>query len=143
MSLAVRASRTLETAVNNVWNRGLVLVATQETAVAVGATDNNDAKASFSTDGASCVDVAAPGVAVFSTFPNHPFALASQYNRSQGVLHLQRYLNVRANRRGHRRPGLEYQSCCKPGVSAREGRINLRDEVRPGDLLEIRQGQRM
>jgi thermitase len=98
MSLAVRASRTLETAVNNAWSRGVVLVAAAGNGgneskfypgaylnvIAVGATDNNDAKASFSTYGASWVDVAAPGVAVFSTFPNHPFALASQYNRSQG-----------------------------------------------------------
>ena len=45
---------------------------------------DNDAKASFSSYGASWMDVAAPGVAVYSTFPNHRFALASQYNRSQG-----------------------------------------------------------
>lgn len=98
MSLAVGASITLETAVNNAWNAGVVLVAAAgnggnenkfypgayPNVIAVGATDNNDAKASFSTYGASWVDVAAPGVSVYSTFPNHRFALASQYNRSQG-----------------------------------------------------------
>ncbi|MHA7289133.1 S8 family serine peptidase [Arthrobacter sp. MDT3-24] len=98
MSLAVGASITLETAVNNAWNAGVVLVAAAgnggnenkfypgayPNVIAVGATDNNDAKASFSTYGASWVDVAAPGVNVYSTFPNHRFALASQYNRSRG-----------------------------------------------------------
>jgi thermitase len=52
--------------------------------IAVAATDNNDAKASFSTYGAKWVDVAAPGVSVYSTFPNHPFALQTTYNRSEG-----------------------------------------------------------
>lgn len=90
MSLAVRASRTLEIAVNKAWNKNVVLVAAagnggNQTAmypgaypnvIAVGATDNADAKASFSTYGASWVDIAAPGVAVFSTFPNHESVLA-------------------------------------------------------------------
>jgi len=98
MSLGVRASRTLEAAVNNAWNKGVVLVAAAgnggnqtkiypgayPNVIAVGATDNNDAKASFSTYGASWVDIAAPGVNVYSTFPNHPFVLATQNNRSQG-----------------------------------------------------------
>ncbi|TLM80972.1 peptidase S8 [Pseudarthrobacter sp. NamE2] len=96
MSLGVRSSRTLETAVNNAWNKGVVLVAAAgnggnqtkiypagyTNVIAVGATDNNDAKASFSTYGSSWVDIAAPGAAVYSTFPNHDFALAGQYNRS-------------------------------------------------------------
>ncbi|MGX5716362.1 S8 family serine peptidase [Arthrobacter sp. MAHUQ-56] len=98
MSLGVRASKTLETAVNNAWNKGVVLVAAAgnggnqakiypgayTNVIAVGATDNNDAKASFSTYGASWVDIAAPGVNVFSTFPNHPFVLASQNHRALG-----------------------------------------------------------
>ncbi|HEX9228576.1 MAG TPA: S8 family serine peptidase, partial [Arthrobacter sp.] len=81
MSLGVRASRTLETAVNNAWNKGVVLVAAAgngnnqakiypgayPNVIAVAATDNSDAKASFSTYGASWVDVAAPGVNVYST----------------------------------------------------------------------------
>lgn len=97
MSLGQRASRTLEKAVNNAWNQGAVLVAAAgngsnqtkiypggyDNVIAVAATDNNDAKASFSTYG-SWVDVAAPGVNVYSTFPNHPFYLSSKYNRSQG-----------------------------------------------------------
>jgi thermitase len=98
MSLGVRASRTLETAVNNAWSQGVVLVAAAgnggnqtkiypgayPNVIAVAATDNTDAKASFSTYGASWVDVAAPGANVYSTFPNHPFYLGTQNGRSQG-----------------------------------------------------------
>ncbi len=98
MSLGVRASRTLETAVNNAWSQGVVLVAAAgngsnqtkiypgayPNVIAVAATDNTDAKASFSTYGASWVDVAAPGVNVYSTFPNHTFVLGTQNNRSFG-----------------------------------------------------------
>ena len=96
MSLGVRASRTLETAVNNAWSKGVVLVAAAgnggnqtkiypgayPNVIAAAATDNNDLKASFSTYGASWVDIAAPGVNVYSTFPNHAFALAGPNNRS-------------------------------------------------------------
>ena len=98
MSLGVRASRTLETAVNNAWSKGVVLVAAAgnggnqskiypgayPNVIAVAATDNTDAKASFSTYGASWVDIAAPGVNVYSTFPNHAFVLGTQNNRSFG-----------------------------------------------------------
>ncbi|MDQ0822325.1 thermitase [Arthrobacter sp. V4I6] len=98
MSLGQRvSSRTLETAVNNAWNAGAVVVAAAGNAgtqakiypgaypnvIAVAATDNTDAKASFSTYG-KWVDVAAPGVNVYSTFPNHPFVLGTQNGRSQG-----------------------------------------------------------
>lgn len=98
MSLVVGASSTLQTAVNNAWNKGVVLVAAAGNSgnstmvypaaypnvIAVGATDNWDRKASFSTFGSGWVDVAAPGVAVYSTFPNHRFTLARENNRSQG-----------------------------------------------------------
>jgi thermitase len=98
MSLGQRvSSRTLEAAVNNAWNEGVVIVAAAGNAgtqakiypgaypnvIAVAATDNNDAKASFSTYG-KWVDVAAPGVNVYSTFPNHPFVLGTQNGRSVG-----------------------------------------------------------
>jgi thermitase len=98
MSLGTRKSRTLESAVNNAWNKGVVLVAAAgnggnqtklypaayPNVMAVAATDNNDAKATFSTYGASWVDIAAPGVNVYSTFPNHTFVLGTQNNRSFG-----------------------------------------------------------
>ena len=98
MSLGQRvSSRTLEAAVNNAWNAGAVIVAAAGNAgtqakiypgaypnvIAVAATDNTDAKASFSTYG-NWVDVAAPGVNVYSTFPNHTFVLGTQNNRSMG-----------------------------------------------------------
>ncbi|WP_461174184.1 S8 family serine peptidase [Arthrobacter sp. Z1-9] len=98
MSLGVRSSRTLESAVNNAWSKGAVLVAAAgnggnqtkiypggyANVIAVAATDNSDAKASFSTYGASWVDITAPGVNVYSTFPNHTFVLGTQNNRSLG-----------------------------------------------------------
>jgi thermitase len=40
--------------------------------ISVAATDRNDRKASFSNFGAAWVDLAAPGVAILSTLPNHP-----------------------------------------------------------------------
>jgi thermitase len=98
MSLGqLSSSRTLESAVNNAWNKGAVIVAAAgntgdqtpvypgayPNVIAVAATDNNDAKASFSTYG-SWVDVAAPGVSIYSTFPNHPFVIGTQNGRSQG-----------------------------------------------------------
>ncbi len=78
------ASSTLEAAVNYAWSKGVVLVAAAgndgKTApvypayyancIAVAATDQNDVKASWSNYG-SWVDVAAPGVSIFSTLPNH------------------------------------------------------------------------
>jgi thermitase len=98
MSIGVRASRTLETAVNNAWSKGVVLVAAAgnggnqtkiypgayPNVIAVAATDNKDAKADFSTYGASWVDIAAPGVNVYSTFPNHKFVIGTQNKRSFG-----------------------------------------------------------
>lgn len=99
MSLGMRvSSRTLETAVNNAWNQGVVLVAAAGNAgtpaqiypgaypnvIAVAATDNKDDKASFSSYGAKWVDIAAPGVNVYSTFPIHPFVLGTQNGRSTG-----------------------------------------------------------
>lgn len=98
MSLGQRvSSRTLEIAVNDAWSAGAVIVAAAGNAgtqakiypgaypnvIAVAATDNTDAKASFSTYG-KWVDVAAPGVSVYSTFPNHEFYLGTQNGRSQG-----------------------------------------------------------
>jgi thermitase len=98
MSLGQRvSSRALEAAVKDAWARGAVIVAaagnggTQAkfypgaypNVIAVAATDNNDAKASFSTYG-KWVDVAAPGVSLYSTFPNHDFYLGTQNGRAQG-----------------------------------------------------------
>jgi len=87
-------SATLENAVNYAWNKGVVVVAAAgnsgnpsktypaayTNAIAVAATNNKDQKASFSSYSARWVDVAAPGVDIFSTFPNHPYKI----NKSLG-----------------------------------------------------------
>lgn len=98
MSLGQRvSSRTLEAAVNNAWNQGVVIVAAAGNAgtqaqvypgaypnvIAVAATDNKDAKASFSTYG-KWVDVAAPGVRVYSTLPDYATVLGAQNSLSPG-----------------------------------------------------------
>lgn len=78
-------SATLEAAVNAAAARGVLVVAAAGNSnstsfnypaaypacLAVGATDSADRRASFSTYGPSWVDVAAPGVNIFSTLPNH------------------------------------------------------------------------
>ncbi len=83
-----RKSRTLEDAVNYAWGKGVVLIAAAgnsdnpsptypakyENCIAVAATDSSDQKASFSSYG-SWVDVAAPGVDIYSTFPTHEYAI--------------------------------------------------------------------
>ncbi len=77
-------SKTLQNAVNYAWNRGVILTAAAgnsgsqspsypayySNVIAVGATDQNDQKASWSNYG-KWVDVAAPGVNIFSTLPSH------------------------------------------------------------------------
>ena len=100
MSLGAKAkSRTLEDAVNYAWKKGVVLVAAAgndgnsspnypayyTNCIAVAATDHNDQKASFSQYG-KWVDVAAPGVDIFSTFPNHSCVLGkNNYGYGSGT----------------------------------------------------------
>lgn len=81
-------SRTLENAVKYAWNKGVVLAAAAGNSgnssptypayyanvIAVAATDENDRRASWSSYG-KWVDVAAPGVNIFSTFPNHTYVI--------------------------------------------------------------------
>jgi len=90
-------SKTLEKAVNYAWGQGVVLAAAAgnsdnpsptypakyENSIAVAATDSNDQKASFSSYG-SWVDVAAPGVDIYSTFPNHPYTIGKSPNYDYG-----------------------------------------------------------
>lgn len=91
-------SRTLESAVNYAWNKGVVLTGAAgnsgnqsktypgayKNVIAVAATNNKDQKASFSSYGAKWVDVAAPGVNIFSTFPNHPYTINKSLNYDFG-----------------------------------------------------------
>ena len=83
-------SQTLLNAVNYAWNNGVVVVAAAgnsstsapsypayySNTIAVAATDSNDQKASFSNYG-SWVDVAAPGVSIYSTYKNNSCATLS------------------------------------------------------------------
>ena len=91
-------SRTLESAVNYAWSKGVVVVAAAgncgcqskiypaayKNVIAVAATNNQDKKASFSSYGAKWVDLAAPGENIFSTFPNHPYAINKSLNYDYG-----------------------------------------------------------
>ncbi len=77
-------SNTIEAAIEEAWNQGVVVVAAAgnagvsqpfypaayERVIAVAATDRTDTKASFSNYG-EWVDVAAPGVEILSTAPDH------------------------------------------------------------------------
>lgn len=86
-------STTLKNAVNYAWNNGAVLAcaagnsgisaksypAAYDRCIAVAATDENDAKASFSNYGSKWVDVAGPGVRILSTMPNTTVYLNTQY----------------------------------------------------------------
>jgi len=88
ISLSIGAdlpSSTLQAAIDSAWGRGAVLTcaagnnytatprypAAYPNCIAVGATDNRDAKAIFSNYGADWVDLAAPGQYLLSTAPNH------------------------------------------------------------------------
>ena len=91
-------STTLKNAVNYAWNKGVVIVAAAgndgrslanypayyTNCIAVAASDQNDAKASFSNYG-SWVDVAAPGVSILSTIPNHDNYISTNYLNNEKV----------------------------------------------------------
>ena len=84
------STTTLENAVNYAWNNGSTVVAaagndgvsttfepaSYENAIAVGAVDSNNQKASFSNYG-TWVDVTAPGVDIAATVPNNGYAYMS------------------------------------------------------------------
>lgn len=90
-------STTLKNAVDYAWSRGVVLACAAgnsgtsaksypgayNNCIAVAATDENDAKASFSNYGSKWVDVAGPGVRILSTMPNSTVYLNTQYGYFQ------------------------------------------------------------
>ncbi|WP_408009872.1 S8 family peptidase [Pseudalkalibacillus sp. A8] len=92
-------SQTLEEAVNYAWEQGSVVVAAAgnestplpsypayyENAIAVAATDQDDALAYFSNYG-TWVDIAAPGVDIYSTIPNGGYASYSGTSMASPVV---------------------------------------------------------
>lgn len=86
-------SQTLEDAINYAWNKGAVVncaagnngnanrmyPAYYNNCIAVAATDSGDKKTSWSNFG-NWVDVAAPGIDIFSTLPNHKNKISSSRN---------------------------------------------------------------
>lgn len=92
------SSRTLKNAVDYAFGKGAVLAcaagnsgntsptypAYYPNCIATAATDQNDQKASFSSYGKRWVDVAAPGVNIFSTFPNHSYVIGKNLNYDYG-----------------------------------------------------------
>ncbi|MDO8452246.1 MAG: S8 family peptidase [bacterium] len=89
-------SNTLRDAVNYAWNRGAVLAAaagndggggkyypaSYPVVMSVAATDYNDNTASFSNFNSE-VDISAPGVNVYSTFPTSDFTIGTLHGRSK------------------------------------------------------------
>lgn len=92
------SSKTLSRAVDYAWDKGAVLVAaagnssgskkeypaSYANCIAVAATDQNDNKAYFSNFG-KWVDVAAPGVRIYSTLPNHSNHMGTDYGYLDGT----------------------------------------------------------
>ncbi|MFC7395373.1 S8 family peptidase [Scopulibacillus cellulosilyticus] len=92
-------SKTLQDAVNYAWNKGSVVVAAAGNAgstlpsypayyshvIAVAATDKNDKLASFSNRG-KWVDLAAPGVDIYSTVPGGNYARLSGTSMASPVV---------------------------------------------------------
>lgn len=92
-------TQTLQSAVDYAWGKGSVVIAAAgnegvsspsypayyTNAIAVAATDQNDRKASFSNFG-TWVDIAAPGVNIYSTTPNNQYASFSGTSMASPVV---------------------------------------------------------
>lgn len=95
-------SRTLENAVNYAWNKGVVLAAAAgndgtsrklypaayTNCIAVAATNDDDQRVNepgwWASNYGDWVDVAAPGLYIYSTFPNHPYTINKSPNYDYG-----------------------------------------------------------
>ncbi|PTX64360.1 thermitase [Melghirimyces profundicolus] len=139
-------SSTLKSAVDYAWNRGAVVVAAAgnagtstkhypaayANAIAVGATDPNDNKASFSSYG-TWVDVAAPGVDILSTYPTNSYAyLSGTSMATPHVAGLAGLLDAQGRSKSNIRAAIENTADWTPGTGTywAHGRINAYDAVR-------------
>ncbi len=96
LSLGGRGSETLKAAIDDAWKNGVLIAAaagndgggrkrypaSYSNVMSVAATNYNDNTASFSNFNDE-IDISAPGVNVFSTFPTYDFVLGTKYDRSQ------------------------------------------------------------
>ena len=138
------ASPTLQNAVNYAWNKGVVVVAAAgnngstvpfypaayTNCISVAATDYNDALASWSNHG-SWVDVAAPGVSIYSCIPGSQYGYMSGTSMASphvaGLCGLA--FSVASDTNGNGRINDEVKSaveasCDKVGIDVVSGRIN-------------------
>jgi thermitase len=138
-------SSTLEDAVNYAWNNGVVVVASAgngasttpaypayyTNCIAVGATDANDVLASWSNYG-NWVDVAAPGVSIYSTLKNNSYgymggtSMASPYVAGLAALVFTTVSDPNGNRKLNYEVRSRIEATCDDiGVSGiGNGRIN-------------------
>jgi len=138
------ASSTLENAVNYAWGKGVLVVAAAgnngstsafypayyTNCIAVGATDSNDALATWSNHG-SWVDVAAPGVSIYSCMPDNQYdyksgtSMASPYVAGLGglVFSVANDANGDGKLNDEVRSAIE-ASCDNVSVDVAYGRIN-------------------
>jgi thermitase len=137
-------SSTLENAVNYAWSKGVVVVAAAgnngstvpfypadyTNCISVAATDYNDALASWSNHG-SWVDVAAPGVSIYSCIPGSQYGYMSGTSMASphvaGLCGLA--FSVASDTNGDGRINDEVRSaievsCDKVGIDVVSGRIN-------------------
>ncbi|HEV8638136.1 MAG TPA: S8 family serine peptidase, partial [Chloroflexota bacterium] len=94
-------SETVRAAIDYAWSKGVVVVAAAgnngsstlfypaayDNTIAVAMTDRNDLRYPSSNFGASWVDVAAPGAAIYSTAPNHPSNIWGAVPANYGTLY--------------------------------------------------------
>jgi len=116
---------------------------TSSNIIAVAATDNRDALASFSNYGLTSVDVAAPGVSIYSTYPGGQYKYMSGTSMATphvaGVAALVKAA-VPTYTAAQIKKAIISGVDMKPGLTGKcvtDGRINVKNGVAPPDLTSI------